>query len=111
MEHERYEVRNGKFGSYLYDTVTEKDLPLKEVERLLNGLTECAKELCWYGHTLAGGVPIVGPARPAKEACDRWYDKTMRLLDALGHSAARQQDWSRGAVEAASRSGTGGNDG
>lgn len=90
---DRYEIHTGKWGMYFHDTVTEKDMTLKEVQAALNGLTECAAELCWYGHTLAGGVPMVGPARPAKEACDRWYDKTMRLLDRLGHSASRQADW------------------
>jgi hypothetical protein len=36
----RYKLRCGKFGFYFYDSITKKDLPLKKVENLLNGLYE-----------------------------------------------------------------------
>jgi len=41
------------------------------------------QELRWYGKTIAGGVPMIGSARPAREACDRWYLITLPLLSRL----------------------------
>jgi len=99
----RYERHTGKWGAYFHDAVSGEDMTLKDVENALNGLTELAKELCWYGHTIASGVPMVGSAAPAKRACDRWYDKTMRLLDKHQHSASRQQEWGGQAREEVSR--------
>ena len=40
----RYELRNGKFGMYFYDTLTGQDLSLREVlDKLNNG--ECEQYL------------------------------------------------------------------
>ena len=35
---ERFEVRNGKWGAYFYDTLTHTDLTLDNVKKLLNEL-------------------------------------------------------------------------
>ena len=37
-------------------------------------------ELRWYGHTIAGGGPVVGYAKCAREAENRWYEYTLPLL-------------------------------
>jgi len=36
IDKKRYEVKNGKWGAYFYDTLNKTDLPLNDVLKLLN---------------------------------------------------------------------------
>ena len=49
---ERYEIRNGKWGAYFYDTLTHTALTLKDVIELLNELN--LRKLEDLGETLGG---------------------------------------------------------
>lgn len=63
---------------------------LSEENNLLRGLLskskqrveELEEELRWYGHAIAGAGPIRGYKISAKEAEERWYTTTLKLLEA-----------------------------
>lgn len=40
-------------------------------------------EVRWYGHMIAGGGPMAGYAKVAKEAEKHWYKITLPLLEKL----------------------------
>lgn len=49
-------------------------------------------ELRWYGHMIAGGGPIGGYAKVAKEAEKRWYKVTLPLLYDLGEVYKKEKE-------------------
>ena len=45
MKELRYVVRNGRFGAFFYDRLTNSDLDLERVQSLLNELEELKKHM------------------------------------------------------------------
>jgi hypothetical protein len=65
-----------KFGRWYHPVIANEtcNLAVDEIEKL-------REELAWYGHKIAGGAPLVGYAKVARECENRWYEITSKILN------------------------------